>query len=274
MNIVRQENSNQANSPFDSIRRLDEKGNEFWSGRELMPILGYKQWQKFSYVIDTAKENLEIAISSIVDHFLPVEIKNVDSNGNRLKGRTGLDYKLSRLACYHVALCCDSRGNDSVKMAKHYFAVKTREAETVIPQLSAEIQTLQLMLDLEREQNLGKHIDNTMLQLHGDRVVLALRGKSNLIVEKEIVVTEVVNPASGASTRILTADQLKKAIKDRTGQNLKSLKDFADTLRKAGRDDLLVPVTRSQTYEYVSPSKLDEAISIVFGDFRQKLIGE
>lgn len=146
--------------------------------------------------------------------------------------------------------------------------------KTVIPSLEKDNEALRLMLELERERNKGKALDSTMIQLHGDRVVLALRGLSDQIVEKETVVTEVVEPETGSSVKILTADQLKKAIKDRTGQKLKSLKDFAETLRKAGRDDLLIPVKRSQTSEYPIPEKLDEAIAVVYGKCRQKLIGE
>ncbi len=109
-------------SPFERIKHIDEQGFEFWYARELMVILGYKAWRRFNDVIQNALENIEAIAGSAFEHFLPVESKS--------QGRPGLDYKLSRLACYHIALCCDSRGNDAVKMAKHYFAVKTRQAET------------------------------------------------------------------------------------------------------------------------------------------------
>lgn len=73
---------------------------------------------------------------------------------------------------------------------------------------------------------------------------------------------------------ILTADQIKREIKKRTGQTIPSLKYFIDEIRKANRDDLIVPVTRHTTSEYVTPENLDEAIDIVFRDKKQKLIGE
>ena len=168
--ILTQSNNN---SPFDSIRHLDDKGNEFWYARELMPLLGYKMWQKFNGVIETAKENLETVTGQVIEHFLPVEVKNMDESGKRLKGRSGLDYKLSRLACYHIALCCDSRGNDAVKLAKHYFAVKTREAEVaaiapvevtrVIPQRDA-VDFIQAAKDCQSLPNgLLKQLLNDML---------------------------------------------------------------------------------------------------------------
>lgn len=34
-------NSNNNESPFDSIRHIDDHGNEFWDARELMSVLGY-----------------------------------------------------------------------------------------------------------------------------------------------------------------------------------------------------------------------------------------
>jgi hypothetical protein len=40
------------------------------------------------------------------------------------------------------------------------------------------------------------------------------------------------------------------------------------------RDDLLIPVTRHSTSEYVAPDSLDEVIDLVFGNTRQRLIGE
>jgi DNA-damage-inducible protein D len=268
--IVRQTATTQE-SPFDSIRQVDEHGKEFWSARDLMPMLGYAKWQKFKDVIETAGENLETVTGQVINHITPTDKMVKRPQGG---GTTQLDYKLSRLACYHVALCCDSRGNDQVKFAKHYFAVKTHQAETVIPELAQENETLRLMLELERERNKGKQLDSTMLQLHGDRVVLALRGQADVIVEKETVITEVVEPDTGKTSKILTADQLKRAVKERTGQKLSTAKQFTDALRKAGRDDLLEPVRRSQVVEYVKPEFLNEAIAVVYGKYRQRLIGE
>jgi hypothetical protein len=113
-------------SPFDGLRRIDEYGKEYWSARELMPLLGYSKWENFKNVIEVAKENLETVVDNVTDHF--------PSSGNMVKrpqggGIQSLDYRLTRLASYHVAMACDSRGNEQVKMAKHYFVVKTRQAE-------------------------------------------------------------------------------------------------------------------------------------------------
>ena len=42
-------------SPFDAIRRVSEVGTEYWSARELMPLLGYgADWRNFAAVIEKA----------------------------------------------------------------------------------------------------------------------------------------------------------------------------------------------------------------------------
>lgn len=36
-----------AASPFDDIKRTREDGSEFWSARDLMPLMGYARWEDF-----------------------------------------------------------------------------------------------------------------------------------------------------------------------------------------------------------------------------------
>lgn len=137
-------------------------------------------------------------------------------------------------------------------------------------QVSQHVSDLDKALELERLRVRGRELDGSMLTMHGN-AWLALQGVA--VAERETVVTEVVEPATGRCTRIMTADQLKRAVKERTGQKLQSMKQFTDALRAQGRDDLLIPVTRHTVAEYVQPEHLDEAIAIVFQN-RQFLLGE
>jgi DNA-damage-inducible protein D len=260
-----------ASSPFDSIRHIDNQGHEFWFARELMPVMDYKSWQKFNKVIDIAVENLETVAERVIDHVNPTDkmVQRPQGGGAKM-----LDYKLSRLACYHIALCCDSRGNDAVKSAKHYFAIKTREAEVVIPQQNDRLRELELQNQILSQQLQLRQLDNNMLVMHGKETVLALRGVADQVVRTETKTTEIVEPDTGRCTNILSAKQLKDAIYERTGQKIKSMSQVTEALRKAGRDDLLIPVRRSQVAEYVPPDALDEVIRIVFRAKRQMLIGE
>ena len=42
-------------SPFDAIRRTREDGAEYWSARDLMPLLGYDKWERFAGAIERAE---------------------------------------------------------------------------------------------------------------------------------------------------------------------------------------------------------------------------
>jgi DNA-damage-inducible protein D len=44
---------------FDSIKQTNMYGVEFWSARDLMPLLGYgKNWQNFEHAIQKAKNSM------------------------------------------------------------------------------------------------------------------------------------------------------------------------------------------------------------------------
>lgn len=242
-------------SPFDSIRHEDTDG-EFWLARELMPLLGYTRWNEFEDVIDRAKAACQNTGNSILQHFSGSTLKT--------KGRPQQEYRLSRYACYLTAQNGDPR-KPEVAAAQSYFAVKTREAETVIPAQSDRIRELEL-------ENENLRIKSDIATLHGKEFAAMAIGGG--VIRVEVPVTEIVEPATDKRVKILTASQLKEIVKRRTGQNLPSLKWFADELRAMGRDDLLVPVTRSATSEYPIPEKLDEAIALIYGKTRQTLIGE
>jgi hypothetical protein len=146
-------------SPFDSIRRFDEKGIEFWSARELMRLMGYQKWQQFENPIKQAIENLELNDDNVSDH--------ITAAGNVVKRSQGggsiqLDYRLTRYACYMVALCCDGRKAE-VASAKKYFAVKTRQAETVIPAQVDTIRELELKLAIAEAEKQKTLAEKTIL---------------------------------------------------------------------------------------------------------------
>ena len=127
-------------SPFDSIKHIDENGNEFWYARELQVVLGYVKWQHFHKNIKRALLTCKNAGNPIDSNFLP---RSVKSNG----GRDLDDWKLSRYACYLTAMNGDP-AKPEIAQAQSYFAVKTREAEVVIPQQNDRIRELELELQL------------------------------------------------------------------------------------------------------------------------------
>ena len=57
---------------FESIRREDEHGNEFWFARELAPLLDYAQWRNFLPVIEKAMIACEASENEASFHFAQV----------------------------------------------------------------------------------------------------------------------------------------------------------------------------------------------------------
>ncbi len=110
---------------FEDIKHIDENGFEYWLARELMPLLEYTLWQRFTNVIKKAMENCKNSNYKISDHFISADkMVKIGSNTTR-KIR---DYKLSRYACYLIVLNCDPR-KKIIALAKAYFAIQTRKQE-------------------------------------------------------------------------------------------------------------------------------------------------
>lgn len=111
-------------SIFESIRHLDANGYEYWTARELMLILEYKQWRRFSDTIDKAKDACMASGNDVDDHFANV--------GKMVKAGVASkkidDYKLTRYACYLIAMNGDPR-KKAIALAQTYFAIKTRQQE-------------------------------------------------------------------------------------------------------------------------------------------------
>ena len=110
---------------FENIKHIDENGNEYWYARELMPLLEYMLWQRFSNVIKKAEENCKNSNNNISDHFISTD-KMVNIGSNTM--RKIKNYKLSRYACYLIVLNCDPR-KKVIALAKTYFAIQTRKQE-------------------------------------------------------------------------------------------------------------------------------------------------
>ena len=110
---------------FESIKHVDEDGNEYWYARELQKVLEYKRWDKFYNVIESAQVACSISNNNVLDHFSQVgKMIYVGKGGQRKIS----DYKLSRYACYLIAQNGDSR-KKVIALAQTYFAIQTRKQE-------------------------------------------------------------------------------------------------------------------------------------------------
>lgn len=110
-------------SPFDSIRKVRVDGTEYWSARDLMPVMGYAAWAKFKTPIERASKSAANQGHNVESNFA----RSGKVSGER--GPAQEDFELSRFAAYLVAMNGDPNKSE-VAAAQAYFAVQTRVAET------------------------------------------------------------------------------------------------------------------------------------------------
>ena len=119
--------TNYSESLFESIRHINEYGEEFWYARELQAALEYTEWRNFKKVIDKAMLACETSENAVSDHFVDVN-KTIEMPKTASKKID--DMALSRYACYLIVQNGDPR-KKVIAFGQTYFAVKTRQQELI-----------------------------------------------------------------------------------------------------------------------------------------------
>ena len=113
------------NSIFESIRKVDENGNEYWQARELAKALEYSDFGNFTNVINKARIACENSGQRVKDHLGDItEMIEIGKGGTR----PFPSFKLSRYMCYLIVQNADP-SKEVVAQGQTYFAVQTRIAE-------------------------------------------------------------------------------------------------------------------------------------------------
>lgn len=123
---------------FESLKKLNKHGVEYWSARDLQPCLGYSQWRYFENAIKKAIESCKQSGNDPAHHFADAR-KQIEFG----KGATQMveDYHLSRFSCYLIAQNGDPR-KPEIAQAQKYFAIQTRRQE-ISDQLAADLERLE-----------------------------------------------------------------------------------------------------------------------------------
>ncbi len=124
---------------FEDLRKVNEHGAEYWSARDIQPLLGYTQWRRFEDAIKRAVTSCKQSGNKPAYHFADA--------GKPIEGGKGAvqvvtDYHLSRFACYLIAQNGDPR-KPEIAYAQKYFAVQARRQE-VSDAIAADIERLEL----------------------------------------------------------------------------------------------------------------------------------
>ena len=133
---------------FESIKHINEYGEEYWLARELQPVLEYAQWRRFSDAIERAKLACKNSGFAVEDHFADVgKMVDIGSGAERQID----DVMLSRYACYLIVMNGDPR-KEVIAIGQSYFAVKTRQQELIdnYEQMSEDQKRLAIRNEMKR----------------------------------------------------------------------------------------------------------------------------
>ena len=131
---------------FEDLKQVNDHDAEYWSARDLQPLLGYSQWRRFEDAVRRAITSCEQSGNNPEHHFAGA--------GKPITGGKGAvqivqDYQLSRFACYLIAQNGDPR-KPEIAQAQKYFAIQTRRQE-LSEQLAADIERLELRKQTSEE---------------------------------------------------------------------------------------------------------------------------
>jgi BRO family, N-terminal domain len=110
---------------FEAAARKTEHGQEFWTARDLAPLLGYSDYRNFLTIVEKAKAACRTMRLDPNDHFVGVtDMVEIGSGARRERENIHLD----RYACYLIAQNGDSRKRQ-IGFAQNYFAIQARRQE-------------------------------------------------------------------------------------------------------------------------------------------------
>lgn len=122
-----------------AAKRTTEQGVSYWRAREIMPLLGYVEWDNFLKIIEKGREALRNNKEDPSQHIL--EITAMLGVGNNAT-REGADYILSKPACYLIAMN-GQPSKPEIAAAQAYFFVQTRRMEDA-DQLANDLERCEL----------------------------------------------------------------------------------------------------------------------------------
>lgn len=115
----------QHHATFEDIRQFDADGNQFWSARDLAPLLDYQDWRNFMQVVDKARLACGQSGRTVDDHFGDVTKMVAIGSGAQ---RPVPDVHLSRYACYLIVQNGDP-AKPVIANGQTYFAMQARRQE-------------------------------------------------------------------------------------------------------------------------------------------------
>ena len=227
-------------SSFESLKRLNQHGREYWSARDLQSPLGYSKWERFENAIKKAIESCKQSGNDPKNHF-PGTGKMVEIGSQTARGIS--DYHLSRFACYLIAQNGDSRKPEIAK-AQQYFAIQTRRQE-ISDEMAADLERVELRKQASVEfkalsaaardagvQNsmFGIFHDAGYKGLYGGLGVDAIKARKGITPKEQLMDRmDTIELAANQFRMTQTRDKLKR-------ENIRNQSDAIETHEEVGKE--------------------------------------
>jgi len=225
---------------FEELKKVNQYGAEYWSARDLQPLLGYTQWRRFEDAISRAKTSCRQSGNDPDHHFAGAGKPIVGGKG---AVQEVADYHLSRFACYLIAQNGDPR-KPQIADAQKYFAVQTRRQE-VSDALAADRERLELRKQASEEfrtlsgaaRDAG--VQNKMFGVFHDAGYKGLYdGKGVEDIKKFKKINPKENLMDRMNTTELAANQFRmtQAREKLQKENIKGQQQAIETHKQVGRE--------------------------------------
>lgn len=201
--------TNTHHQTFESIKRIDEAGNEYWLARELAPLLEYQDFRNFLHVIEKAKTACKASNYQPSDHFGDItKMVNIGLGAKRKLQ----DIELSRYACYLIVQNGDP-SKPVIANGQTYFAIQTRRQElndnAAFAKLSEDERRLALRSELAehnkalvataKQSGVETSLDYAIFQDHGYRGLYGGMGAKDIHAKKELKASQKILDHMGSA---------------------------------------------------------------------------
>src|SRR6266567_6764714 len=124
---------------FDSIKQINPYSMEYWSARDLAPLLGYNKWQNFEVAIRRAMTACEQVGQVVADQFSRITKKSFRAKGAIVEI---VDYRLSKYAVHLVLTHADTKKPETARALAYFTLISLDSGKdylAIAQQLKARI---------------------------------------------------------------------------------------------------------------------------------------
>ncbi len=205
-----QEINQQHQATFESIKQIDEYGNEYWYARELAPVLDYQQWRNFLPVLTKAQAACNNSQQLVSDHFAHIR-KMVEIGSGAARDLD--DLRLTRYACYLIVQNGDPK-KPVIANGQTYFAVQARRQELTddtagFNDLSEDQKRLAIRNELAthnkqlaaaaKDAGVATPLDYAIFQDHGYKGLYGGMGAKNIHAHKNLKKSDKILDRMGST---------------------------------------------------------------------------